>query len=196
MSETRREYRIRCDDWEATQVERSVVVKDRATGKVVKTIRIPRAWGDEWGWNFIDGGIAVEKQGIAAEVVSTEQAKQLLPVVRAAVAALHEVWAKCREVEQTLGHDLDCLEGIIQDMAAGVDNAESIDVDYVRDAINAQADELVAQAEACPKCGERRVDHLVWQKDSDEVRCTTCGKQYAPARRSGTSREGRPPAKA
>jgi hypothetical protein len=136
----RREYRIKCDDWEATQVERSVVITDRATGKTIKTIRIPAAWGDEWGWNCIDGGIAVERQGPAAPVVTTEQAKELLPAVRAAVAALHEVWARCREVEQTLGRDLDGLEGVIQDMAAGVDNAESIDVDYVRDALNAQLD--------------------------------------------------------
>jgi hypothetical protein len=137
----RREYRIKCDDWEATQVERSVVVKDRATGKVIKTIRIPAAWGGEWGWNCIDGGIAVERQGVeAAPVVTTAQAKELLPAIRAAVAALHEVWARCREVEQTLGRDLDGLEGVIQDLAAGVDNADSIDVDYVRDALNAQLD--------------------------------------------------------
>jgi len=179
MSETRREYRIRCDDWEATQVERSVVVTDRATGKTIKTIRIPAAWGNEWGWNCIDGGIAVEKQGVAAEVVTTEQAEQLLPAVRAAVAALHEVWARCREIERMLGQDLDCLEGIIQDMAAGLDNPESIDVDYVRDAINAQADELVTQAEACPKCNERRADRLLWQEDG-KVKCRNCGKQYTP----------------
>jgi hypothetical protein len=140
MKTDRREYRIKCQDWEATQVERSVVVKDRATGKTIKTIRIPAAWGDEWGWNCIDGGIAVERQGPAAPVVTTEQAKELLPAVRAAVAALHEVWARCREVEQVLGRDLDGLEGVIQDMAAGVDHAENIDVDYVRDALNAQLD--------------------------------------------------------
>jgi len=111
--------------------------------------------------------------------VTTKQAEAILPMVRAAVAALHEVWAKCREVEQTLGCDLDGLEGIVQDMAAGVDDPESIDVDYVRDAINAQADELVAKADACPGCGERRADSLVWQ-DDQTVKCTTCGKRYAP----------------
>jgi hypothetical protein len=141
MKTDRREYRIKCGDWEATQVERSVVVTDRATGKMIKTIRIPLAWGAEWGWNCIDGGIAVERQGVeAAPVVTTEQAKELLLAIRAAVAALHEVWARCREVEQILGRDLDGLEGVIQDMAAGVDNAESIDVDCVRDALNAQLD--------------------------------------------------------
>jgi len=52
-------------------------------------------------------------------------------------------------------------------------------VDYIRDAINAQADELVAEADACPKCGERSVDNLVWQDDG-AVKCTTCGTTYEP----------------
>jgi len=119
---------------------------------------------------FLDAGKAV---------ISAKQAETILPTMRAAVAALHEVWAKCREVERALGRDLDGLEGVIQDMAAGVDDPESIDVDYVRDAINAQAEELVAEAEACPGCGERNVDKLVWQDDG-AVKCTTCGKQYTP----------------
>jgi formylmethanofuran dehydrogenase subunit E len=112
-------------------------------------------------------------------VITTKQAEEVLPAMRAAVAALHEVWAKCREVEKALGRDLDGLEGIVQDMAAGVDDPESVDVDYVRDAINAQADVLVAAAEACPRCGERKQDNLVWQDDGT-VRCSDCGKQYTP----------------
>jgi len=44
-------------------------------------------------------------------MITKKQAEQVLPHVRAAVAALHEVWEKCREVEQTLGRDLDGLEG-------------------------------------------------------------------------------------
>jgi len=114
-------------------------------------------------------------------VITTKQAEQLVPTMRAAVAALHEVWAKCREVERVLGRDLDGLEGIIQDMAAGVDDAESMDVNYVRNALNAQLDDEVAEADACPGCGERGVDQLVWQGD-DEVRCATCGKTYRPRR--------------
>ena len=79
-------------------------------------------------------------------MITKKQAKEVLPNVRAAVAALHEVWAQCREVEKALGRDIDGLEGIIQDMAAGVDHAESIDAVYVRDALNAQHDdELVAE---------------------------------------------------
>ena len=112
-------------------------------------------------------------------MVTTKQAEAVLPAMRAAVAALHEVWNKCREVERTLGRDLDGLEGVIQDMAVGLDDPESIDVDYVRDAINAQADELVAEADACPKCGERSVDNLVWQDDR-AVKCTNCGTTYEP----------------
>ena len=117
--------------------------------------------------------------GAGGGVVTTKQAEQLLPTVRAAVAALHEVWAKCREVEQALGRDLDGLEGVIQDMAAGLDDPESIDVDYVRDAINAQVDELVAEIDACPKCRERNADKLVWQ-DNGKVKCSTCGMRYRP----------------
>jgi hypothetical protein len=79
---------------------------------------------------FLDAGEAA---------ITTKQAEQLLPTVRAAVAALHEVWAKCREVERVLGRDLDGLEEIIQNMAAGLDDPESVDADYVRDAINTQA---------------------------------------------------------
>jgi len=112
-------------------------------------------------------------------MITTKQAKTVLPAMRAAVAALHEVWDKCREVERTVGRDLDSLERVIQDIAAAVDDPDQIDVAYVRDAINAQADELVAEADACPKCHERRMDSLVWQ-DNGKVKCTTCGKRYTP----------------
>ena len=112
-------------------------------------------------------------------MITKKQAETILPTMRAAVAALHEVWEKCREVEKALGHDLDGLEGVIQDMAAGIDDPESIDVDYVRDAINAQVDELVAETDACPKCRERNADKLVWQ-DNGKVKCGTCGMRYAP----------------
>jgi cob(I)alamin adenosyltransferase len=42
-------------------------------------------------------------------MIATKQAEMILPTMRAAVAALHEVWAKCREVERAIGHDLDGL---------------------------------------------------------------------------------------
>ena len=116
-------------------------------------------------------------------MITTKQAKTILPTVRAAVAALHDVWEKCREVERALDRDLDGLEGVIQDMAAGVDDPESIDAAYVRDALNAQLDDEVTEGSQCPACGERRVDCLAWQKDGVHVKCTTCGKRYTPARR-------------
>ena len=119
-----------------------------------------------------------EKCG-ASPVITRKQAEEVLPHVRAAVAALHDVWEKCREVERTLGRDLDGLEGVIQDMAAGVDDPESVDVDYVRDAINAQVGDEVAEANACPRCGERSQDNLVWQDDG-KVKCTNCGTTYEP----------------
>ena len=37
------EYRIKCDDWYATQVERSIHMIDRASGKTIKVIRPPAA---------------------------------------------------------------------------------------------------------------------------------------------------------
>jgi DNA-directed RNA polymerase subunit RPC12/RpoP len=112
-------------------------------------------------------------------MITTKQAETVLPTMRAAVAALHEVWAKCREVERALGRDLDGLEGIIQDMGAGVDDPESIDAAYVRDAINAQVGDEVAEADACPRCGERRQDSLTWQDDG-KVKCSNCGTTYEP----------------
>jgi len=68
-------------------------------------------------------------------MLTRKQAEQALPHVRAAVAALHTVWDECRQVERLLGQDLDGLEGAIQDMAAGLDDPESIDAAYVREAV-------------------------------------------------------------
>jgi rubredoxin len=31
----------------------------------------------------------------------------------------------------------------------------------------------------CPKCGENRIDYLVWI-DDDKVRCSICGTEYEP----------------
>ncbi len=38
----------------------------------------------------------------------------------------------------------------------------------------------VAAAEACPNCGERNADRLVWQDDDETVRCAGCGTTYRP----------------
>jgi len=39
---------------------------------------------------------------------------------------------------------------------------------------------MVAHDSACPKCGERDMDRLIWI-DDDRVRCATCGHVYEPA---------------
>ena len=40
-------------------------------------------------------------------------------------------------------------------------------------------DNLVAARDACPGCGERDMDLLVWF-DDDRVGYMTCGTEYAP----------------
>jgi hypothetical protein len=42
--------------------------------------------------------------------------------------------------------------------------------------------ELVDPRGACPGCGERIIDNLVWQDDGETVRCATCGRKYKPGR--------------
>ena len=45
-----------------------------------------------------------------------------------------------------------------------------------------QADgrDLVDAEDACPGCGERDMDRLVWLEDGF-VRCTICGRKYSPS---------------
>lgn len=38
---------------------------------------------------------------------------------------------------------------------------------------------LVSPADACPDCGERRQDTLIWH-DDEFVECQTCGYRYLP----------------
>ena len=116
---------------------------------------------------------------MAKMALTKKQAERLLPHVRAAVKALHDVWAECRAVERLLDVDLDGLEGVIQDMAAGLDFPNSVDAKYVREALEPLLAELVDAASACPKCRERHQDNLVWQKNG-KVKCTECGTQYEP----------------
>jgi len=160
-----------------------------ASGRAKVTVdpEDPRLWRVEAPGVFVEAHEPMTKlawQTFLAEMfedlpaITDEQAHAILPHVRAAVSALHKVWAECREVEKVLGRDLDGLEGIIQEMAVSLDHAESVDADYVRNALN--DDDLVAEQDACPKCGERRLDFLVWQKGGKYVKCTTCGKRYAP----------------
>ena len=44
-------------------------------------------------------------------------------------------------------------------------------------------DNLVAIEDACPRCGERHVDLLVWIEDGQRVRCATCLNIYTPPNR-------------
>lgn len=39
--------------------------------------------------------------------------------------------------------------------------------------------DLAAERHACPQCGERRIDFLVWI-DDEQVKCETCGQTYEP----------------
>lgn len=50
--------------------------------------------------------------------------------------------------------------------------------EYCREAImDDDGNELVVESCACPRCGERRMDWLVWT-EGDTVRCETCGHIY------------------
>ncbi|MFG0243290.1 MAG: hypothetical protein ACF8R9_10950 [Phycisphaerales bacterium JB054] len=48
-------------------------------------------------------------------------------------------------------------------------------------------DNMVAPEHACPLCGERDADRLVWQ-DDERVECQMCGTVYAPGRRDDEHR--------
>lgn len=50
----------------------------------------------------------------------------------------------------------------------------------VADQLDPQLANNVAPTEACPSCGERKADQLVWQDDDETVQCTGCGTQYRP----------------
>jgi predicted RNA-binding Zn-ribbon protein involved in translation (DUF1610 family) len=43
------------------------------------------------------------------------------------------------------------------------------------------ADDLIEPSDACPNCGERRIDRLWWDETGEEyVTCDTCGFKYDP----------------
>lgn len=49
----------------------------------------------------------------------------------------------------------------------------------VADELDPPATELVDASAACPHCGERRADRLVWD-DDEVVHCSRCGTHYRP----------------
>jgi len=56
-------------------------------------------------------------------------------------------------------------------------------VQYIADMLETTGIEAeqVDPLQACPKCGERDMDRLVWLSDA-LVRCATCRKTYSPPR--------------
>lgn len=48
---------------------------------------------------------------------------------------------------------------------------------------NNDDDDLVPLADACPICGERQQDRLVWI-DDERVRCANCKAEYSPPART------------
>ena len=42
-------------------------------------------------------------------------------------------------------------------------------------------DETVSPDNACPGCGENRLDWLAWDEDGTVVTCATCGASYDPS---------------
>ena len=47
-------------------------------------------------------------------------------------------------------------------------------------AIDATETNNVDESSACPCCGERDADLLVWDEDFETVTCDKCGAQYEP----------------
>jgi len=41
--------------------------------------------------------------------------------------------------------------------------------------------DMVAIEDACPSCGQRHMDSLVWI-DDEQVRCESCGATYQPGK--------------
>lgn len=88
----------------------------------------------------------------------------------------------------------DPLADAIRDVTAAVQQAidnghrsRAIDADDLVEVLLAIADRLdpplanrVDPAGACPTCGERHADRLVWQEEDESVRCAECGTKFPP----------------
>jgi hypothetical protein len=83
----------------------------------------------------------------------------------------------------------DAIRNLTARMRRAVDEGHRprrLDAEDLLDVLLALADELdppfaelVSPAEACPHCGERCTDRLLWQ-DDELVRCFGCGTTYRP----------------
>jgi predicted RNA-binding Zn-ribbon protein involved in translation (DUF1610 family) len=89
---------------------------------------------------------------------------------------------------QPLVDAIRAVAGSVQQAIADGCRSRMIDADDVVEVLLAIADRLdppvrveVAPECACPECGERHIDRLVWQDDL--VRCTSCGITFDPATR-------------
>jgi hypothetical protein len=77
------------------------------------------------------------------------------------------------------------VAGSVQKAIADGYRSRAIDADDLVEVLLAIADRLdppvrdeVAPECACPECGERHVDRLVWEDDL--VRCASCGITFEP----------------
>ncbi|MBX3435740.1 MAG: hypothetical protein KF847_20675 [Pirellulales bacterium] len=78
----------------------------------------------------------------------------------------------------------------IQNAIATGQRSRAIDADDLVEVLLAIADRIdpplaepahrVEPGEACPGCGERSSDRLLWQDDDETVRCARCGTTYRP----------------
>ena len=47
--------------WYATQDGRTVELRRTGTDEVLATVHPPAAWGNQWDWSLIDGGVLLER---------------------------------------------------------------------------------------------------------------------------------------
>ena len=78
--------------------------------------------------------------------------------------------------------ETDARQLVAEPAAPGADIQRPATLDDVVDIlleIAERLENLVAPGVACPQCGERRPERLVWQNDT-MVRCTSCQGFYEP----------------
>ena len=61
------------------------------------------------------------------------------------------------------------------------DQVIMLDAMQEEEAYPTDAAETVSPDNACPGCGENRLDWLAWDEDGTVVTCATCGASYDPS---------------
>ncbi|MBK9126295.1 MAG: hypothetical protein IPM13_00630 [Phycisphaerales bacterium] len=89
---------------------------------------------------------------------------------------------------QAAGQIRDHLGGMNRELDDALDRYETARAVYEDDDADPA---IVAPEDACPNCGERRQDKLVWFENADQVQCNSCDHVYAPPRAAGTAGEPR-----